>query len=130
MGAARFAGLIPAAIVLGFQAQSGNLAGFSIRADGDKRKVRARGVKRFSRLRVFGVDSHSNFHRSLRDEINAGLQIDDPTLVDGSDEIQMIDAGRDDFAGRMTLGADRGGDIDPGHDRSAENGTERVGIAR
>ncbi len=71
---------------------------------------------------IFGFDADADLHRSLMDEVDRRFEDDDLAQFDGEHEVEGIHArGDGDFAA-MSARDDGGGDVDPFHDATPEDG--------
>ena len=107
-----------------------NFTGVPVVVHGDEREVAGVRVPSHARDQIFGFDANSDLHGRSTHEVDARLEHDEVTEVNGLPEVYPVD-GRGHASGAgMPDRRDRGGLVDQRHHDSAEYVPEVIGVRR
>jgi len=87
-------------------------------------------VEEFPLVRIFGEDGHADFHRSVKDPVDAGFQDDHFAQSDRMEEIEPVHRRGNYGKAAVPAAGDGGDDVDPVHEATSEEVAEGVGIVR
>ena len=100
----------------------------SLGVDGHKGEIGPRRMHPISCGRHLTLHTDANLHGAAPGIVHLGRKANHVAHLDGGVEVELVHGGRHHPTARMALRSDGGADVDPGHQRAAEHGANRVGV--